>query len=489
MALKDFALPDLGEGLEESELVSWHVAVGDTVELNQHLADVETAKALVELPSPFAGVVKALYAEEGTTVAVGARIIQFEIEGGPEDEVAPSTSGTPAKPEREPMLVGYGPPVESGGRPSRRARRGAGAPTSAPVPVPVTVSVTMPAPAPAPESVISAEVAPPAPHPLADESNARTDGSNYEVPRSTPPVRKLARDLGVDLETVTGTGDKGLITREDVESAFGGGAAAGAPTSTSDSAGPPASAGSEVAHRMSPSFGVRGETRTPISGVRKYTAAAMVQSAFTAPHASEFLTIDVTPTMELIATLKESPGFRGKRLNLLTVVAKALCIAAGRNPSVNSRWDDKAQEIIQYHFVNLGIATATPRGLMVPNIKDADLLNLVGLSDALTGLVETAKAGTAGQADLTGGTISITNIGSFGIDAGTPILNTGEAMILALGAVKRLPWEYRGEVALRQVLTLSVSFDHRLVDGEQGSRFLADVGAILANPAVLLTMV
>ncbi|MEO7349448.1 MAG: dihydrolipoamide acetyltransferase family protein [Terrimesophilobacter sp.] len=491
MALKDFALPDLGEGLEESELVSWHVAVGDTVELNQHLADVETAKALVELPSPYAGVIKALYAEEGTTVAVGARIVQFEIEGGPDEDVAPIKEGASGKPEREPMLVGYGPPVESDGRPARRARKGASAPAPAPAVATATAApIAAPAfaPAPAPSTMFAPEAAPPAPTEVG------------EVPRSTPPVRKLARDLGVDLASVAGTGDKGLITRDDVELAFGGaaaagGAAAGGTTASGAAAGAEAgapggvSAGSEVAHRTSPAFGVRGETRTPIQGVRKYTAAAMVQSAFTAPHASEFLTIDVTPTMELIATLKESPAFRGRRLNLLTVVAKALCIAAGRNPSVNSRWDDKNQEIVQYHYVNLGIATATPRGLMVPNIKDADTLNLVGLSEELTSLVETAKAGTAGQADLTGGTISITNIGSFGIDSGTPILNTGEAMILALGAVKRLPWEYRGEIALRQVLTLSVSFDHRLVDGEQGSRFLADVGAILANPAVLLTMV
>lgn len=468
MALKDFALPDLGEGLEESELVSWHVAVGDTVELNQHLADVETAKALVELPSPFAGVVTALYVEEGTTVAVGARIVQFQIEGDPSDDAAPSTddaastTGGSAKPEREPMLVGYGPPVEGGGRPARRVRKGAAAPAATA------------APAPEPASMFAPEAAPPAP------------SVATEVPRSTPPVRKLARDLGVDLATVSGTGDKGLITRDDVESAFGGAKSAG---TVSDAATHDSDAGSDVQMWLSPAGGSRGETRTPIQGVRKHTAAAMVQSAFTAPHASEFLTIDVTPTMELIASLKESPAFRGRRLNLLTVVAKALCIAASRNPSVNSRWDDKAQEIVQFHYVNLGIATATPRGLMVPNIKDADMLNLVGLSEALTGLVETAKAGTAGKADLTGGTISITNIGSFGIDSGTPILNTGEAMILALGAVKRMPWEHNGEVALRQVLTLSASFDHRLVDGEQGSRFLADVGAILANPAVLLTMV
>lgn len=458
MALKDFALPDLGEGLEESELVSWHVAVGDTVELNQHLADVETAKALVELPSPFAGVIKALYAEEGTTVAVGAPIVQFELDGDPADDAPPLKGGASAKPEREPMLVGYGPPVEGGGRPARRARKGG----------PAVTKAAAPSPAPTPEPTTESAPAAPA-----------------EVPRSTPPVRKFARDAGIDLATVTGTGLKGLITREDVEAAVAGATGRGGAAASSGGT----TAGSEVQKWSTTFAGSRGETRTPIQGVRKFTAAAMVQSAFTAPHASEFLTIDVTPTMELIATLKESAAFRGKRLNLLTVVAKALCIAATRNPSVNSRWDDKAQEIIQYHYVNLGIATATPRGLMVPNIKDADTLNLVGLSDALTSLVETAKAGTAGQADLSGGTISITNIGSFGIDAGTPILNTGEAMILALGAVKRLPWEYRGDIALRQVLTLSVSFDHRLVDGEQGSRFLADVGAILANPAVLLTMV
>ncbi len=455
MALKDFALPDLGEGLTESELVSWHVAVGDTVELNQPLAEVETAKALVELPSPFAGVIRKLYAEAGTTVLVGAPIVAFELEGAEGEEQAAPDAG--AKPEREPVLVGYGPPVEGGNRPARRARRGASQPS-----------------APAPDPQAKVEVVPP---PASPVEPASSPVEPAETPRSTPPVRKLARDLGIDLATVTGTGRNGLITREDVEAA-----ASGSPLRDGSST---ASSGSGSAAVVT---GER-ETRTRIHGVRKYTAAAMVQSAFTAPHASEFLTIDVTPTMELIATLKESAAFRGKRLNLLTVVAKALCIAVGRNPAVNTRWDEQAQEIIQYHYVNLGIAAATPRGLMVPNIKDADSLDLAGLADALSGLVETAKAGTSSPAELSGGTISITNIGSFGIDAGTPILNPGEAMILALGTVKRMPWEFRDEVALRQVLTLSVSFDHRLVDGEQGSRFLADVGAILANPAVLLTMV
>ncbi|MCO5294170.1 MAG: 2-oxo acid dehydrogenase subunit E2 [Homoserinimonas sp.] len=443
MAVVDFALPDLGEGLTESELVTWHVAEGDSVELNQILAEIETAKALVELPSPFAGKIKKLYHPEGTTVLVGAPLIAFEIDGGP-DEPAAEDGGQ--KEERQSVLVGYGPPIDSDKKSTRRAKKGASAPAAAP---------------------------------------AAASGSEPEVvaesPRSTPPVRKLARDLGLDLRTISGTGKNGLITREDVEAAF-----SGAPEHA-PSAAPAAAAGLQVAAAPIP----RGEreTRTRIQGVRKFTAAAMVQSAFTAPHASEFLTIDVTPTMELIAELKGSRQFAGKRINLLTIVAKALCIAVQRNPSVNSRWDEAAQEIIQFNYVNLGIAAATPRGLMVPNIKDADSLDLAGLADALSALVETAKSGASSPAELSGGTISITNIGSFGIDAGTPILNTGEAMILALGAVRRQPWEFNGEIALRQVLTLSVSFDHRLVDGEQGSKFLADVGAILAKPAMLLAMI
>ncbi|MEO7124078.1 MAG: dihydrolipoamide acetyltransferase family protein [Lacisediminihabitans sp.] len=450
MTVKDFALPDLGEGLTESELVSWRVAIGDAVELNQIIAEVETAKALVELPSPFAGTIAQLYAEAGTTVQVGARIAAFEVAedatvAEPVEAIAPSTSSgseVPAQVEREPVLVGYGPPVEGGARPQRRARAFAAAqPTETP---PVANPVAEPVEAPS------------------------ASGKPSVQPRSAPPVRKLARDLGVDLAGLVGTGEDGLITRDDVEHAV-------------------QSPASPTASRAS-SNGLR-ETRTPIRGVRKHTATAMVSSAFTAPHVSEFLTIDVTPTMELIAKLKQSREFAGLRVNLLTVVAKALCIAVARTPSVNSHWDDAAQEIVEYGYVNLGIAAATPRGLVVPNVKDADGMTLAQLADALSGLVETARTNKATPADLGGGTISITNIGVFGIDAGTPILNPGEAMILAMGAVRRMPWEFHDEIALRQVMTLSVSFDHRLVDGEQGSRFLADVGAILSDPGMLLTMV
>jgi 2-oxoisovalerate dehydrogenase E2 component (dihydrolipoyl transacylase) len=457
--IKEFRLPDLGEGLTESEILSWKVGVGDTVTLNQVIAEVETAKAVVELPSPFAGVIKELHEQPGTIVEVGKPIVSFEV--ADDAGTPPSMAGDTAAgvreaegeaPKRQPNLVGYGAVVESSGRPARRVRNFA-----APVVEPVE---TQPAVEPAvePAETQVAETAP------------------GERPRSTPPVRKLAKDLGVDLAAVTGTGPSGLITREDVQAYL-----EGKPTETPGADQPvPGSRETAAGER---------ETRTPIKGVRKFTAAAMVESAFTAPHVTEFLTVDVTPAMELLARLKGSREFPALKLTPLTLAAKAVLIALRRNPALNARWDEAKQEIVTFNYVNLGIAAATPRGLTVPNIKDADAMSLAQLAEALTALTETARAGKTAPADLTGGTMSITNIGVFGIDAGTPILNPGEAAILAVGAVRTMPWAYNGEVALRQVMTLSLSFDHRLVDGEQGSRFLADVGTILADPGMVLAMV
>lgn len=493
--IKEFRLPDLGEGLTESEIVSWKVGVGDTVSLNQVIAEVETAKAVVELPSPYAGVVKALLEQPGTIVEVGKPIVSFEVaddagaspSGAPPAGAAASgaaTSGTatsgsapsgsapsgaatavPGAAKREPNLVGYGAVVESSGRPTRRPR-------------------SFPAPAVEPAK---APVAEPAETRLATPS--ASEAQSAERPRSTPPVRKLAKDLGVELAAVPGTGAGGLITRDDVQNFVGGGALS-AParhlTAVSDTAVSDTAVQEEAAAARALD---QREVRIPIKGVRKFTAAAMVQSAFTAPHATEFLTVDITPTMDLLTKLKANRAFSGYKLTPLTLVAKAVLIALRRNPSLNSRWEEASQEIVQFNYVNLGIAAATPRGLTVPNIKDADSLSLLELSEALTGLTEAARAGKSSPADLSGGTISITNIGVFGIDAGTPILNPGEAAILAMGAVRKTPWEFQDEVALRQVMTLSLSFDHRLVDGEQGSRFLADVGAILAEPGMVLTMV
>ncbi len=458
--IKEFRLPDLGEGLTESEIVAWKVGVGDTVTLNQIIAEVETAKAVVELPSPFAGIVTALHEQPGTVVEVGKPIVSFEIEG---DDGGADSGEAPAK--REPNLVGYGAVLEGSGRPARRARSFAAAAT------PAAPAAPMAAPAAAPAALVAAPAAEP-------QAAVSADGGAGERPRSTPPVRKLAKDLGVELTAITGTGERGLITRDDVRNFVGGGDLPVAPQEL---------AGGQVG-APAPAQGER-ETRTPIKGVRKFTAAAMVSSAFTAPHVTEFLTLDVTPTMELLGRLKASRAFAGYKLTPLTLVSKAVLIALRNHPTLNARWDEANQEIVQFNYVNLGIAAATPRGLTVPNIKDADRMSLLQLSTALTELTETARAGKTAPTDLAGGTISITNIGVFGIDAGTPILNPGEAAILALGAVRKMPWEYQDEVALRQVMTLSLSFDHRLVDGEQGSRFLQDLGAILADPGMALAMV
>ncbi|RJT80800.1 2-oxo acid dehydrogenase subunit E2 [Arthrobacter cheniae] len=478
--IREFRLPDLGEGLTESEIVQWRVAEGETVELNQIIADVETAKAVVELPSPYAGVVVKLHEAAGAVVDVGARIVSFEVAGEPEmDDPTPMSASNEAPEKREPNLVGYGAAVEKGGRPQRRSRT-LRADTSMGTPATTVVGPTAGTSAGTPAST-------PAGPPAAPPAGTSAGTSAGERPRSTPPVRKLARDLGITLDALTGTGPGALITRADVLAALAG--TTGSPTATPAAGADPVAAVHVAPVRSSPAGSTLGETRTPIRGMRKHTAAAMVASAFTAPHVTEFLTIDVTETMDLLTELKAARAFDGTRVTPLTIVAKAVCIAISRNSTLNSSWDEASQEIVQYADVNLGIAAATPRGLLVPNIKAAQSLTLVDLARALNSLADTARAGRTPPADLAGGTVSITNIGVFGIDAGTPILNPGEAAILAMGAVRSMPWEYQGAVALRSVMTLSLSFDHRLVDGEQGSRFLADVGTILRKPAMVLTMV
>lgn len=450
MAVKDFALPDLGEGLTESELVSWKVAVGDSVHLNQIIAEVETAKALVELPAPYAGRVSRLYVEPGVTVAVGEPLVAFEVAGAePEPPAAPD--GTDDRSDApEPTLVGYGARPDATTRPARRARPG----LAAAEPVREAASVREPAAASAPTALA-------------------------ERPRATPPVRKLARERGIDLSVVTGTGTRGLITRQDLDALTSGGPLpTGAPPRLPVSATPAA-----------PSAPGRSDVRIPIRGVRKATAEAMVRSAFSAPQATVFLTVDVTATSELVERLRARTPEGRARPGLLAVVAKALCLAIRRTPEVNARWDDAAQEIVQSGAVQLGIAAATPRGLLVPVVRDADLLPLADLAEAIRSLAETARAGRTAPADLSGGTITITNVGVFGVDAGTPIVTPGEAAILALGAVRRQPWEHDGGIALRDVLTVALSFDHRIVDGQQASVLLADVGRILNDPGSVLAFV
>jgi 2-oxoisovalerate dehydrogenase E2 component (dihydrolipoyl transacylase) len=453
---KSFRLPDLGEGLADAELLHWNVAVGDTVTLNQVIAEVETAKAAVELPSPYAGEVLALHAVEGETVMVGSPIITFAIDAPATADQAPEAAENAAE-KRVPVLVGYGATAGTSSRRNRRPQPPAGrSPVAHP---PAVQPLTVPPPPPEP-------VAAPNPVPV---NGARTSPSVPEARTARPPakplVRKLARDNGLDLAGIRGTGPDGIITRQDVLDHLA------QPV-------PPADSAPMTSPTIPPT---EREERIPIRGVRKATAQAMVRSAFTAPTVTEFVTIDVTPTMTLFKRLRESAYLDGVRLTMLAFVAKAMLAAVERNPSLNSSWDEAAQEIVLKHYVNLGIATATPRGLMVPNVKDADKLDLIGLARALETLTETAREGRATPADLSGGTISITNVGVFGIDSGTPILNPGEAAILCFGAVRQQPWVHEGELAVRWVTTLSLSFDHRLVDGEQGSRFLADVAQTLAK--------
>ena len=476
---QEFKLPDVGEGLTEAEIVSWKVKAGDTVAVNDIIVEIETAKSLVELPSPYDGTVADLLVAEGQTVDVGTAIIAVATADDPDtgggaqrgegdpyihladqassDEIDMSNPAATGGSEKQ-MLVGTGPKEAATKRRARRSATPAAA--TARADVQQAFSTT---PAPAPELPVErAEESVPAVAPVSAPTGPRLRAL------AKPPVRKLAKDLGVDLTAVTPSGDGGVVTRADVEAHAAG--AQATPTPTAPSAA--------------------GDVRIPIKGVRKMTAQAMVQSAFTAPHVTEWLTLDVTPTMEFVESLKRRREFADVRVSPLLVVMKAVCLAARRTPELNAAWDDATQEIVLKGAVNLGIAAATPRGLVVPNIKNADSLSMLELATALGELVDVARSGRTQPADMSGGSFTITNVGVFGVDAGTPILNPGESGILAFGAVKRQPWvvdDADGErIEPRWVTTLALSFDHRIVDGEQGSRFLADVGALLADPATAL---
>ena len=496
--LRQFKLPDVGEGLTEGEILQWLVAVGDTVTVNQPLCEVETAKAAVELPSPYAGTVVELLFEAGTMVDVGAPIITIDVGGGapapatppaepaaaaPEAEPAAGLIGGPAPGGRTSVLVGYGPRNTDA---KRRPRRGPVAEPTADLPDDTTERQE-PAQTPLLPTAPDARTKPvrhgglevgrqAEAHALrgdAATAHGVAHGRGRLRPLAKPPVRKYAKDLGVDLTTVTGTGDGGVITRADIDAAASG-------TFRAESPATPGTFGAE-----SPGTGER-EQRIPIKGVRKHTAAAMVASAFTAPHVTEFLTVDVTRMMKLRQRLAARPELAGVKVSPLLFVAKAVLLAARTHPMVNSSWDEAAQEIVVKDYVNLGIAAATPRGLVVPNIKDADRLSLAELAGALGGLTETARAGKTSPADMTGGTITFTNVGVFGVDTGTPILNPGESAIVCFGAIRETPWVHKGKVRPRQVTQLSLSFDHRIIDGELGSRFLADIGALLHDPGAAL---
>ena len=453
--VKEFKLPDVGEGLTEADIVAWHVKPGEAVEDGQIIVEIETAKAVVELPCPWDGTVARLLAEEGQTVEVGVPIIAVEVgtsDSAERAEVAAPASAESASDDEagaHSVLVGYGVKASST---TRRARRtAAGRPETAEVPT-------------APEEPVE-------PPEVPAEPAAR---SQSKPTLAKPPVRKLAKDLGISLAALAGSGPDGSITRDDVQRAAG----AGTPARSAESGN-----GSRTA-TSAPALG--GEERIAVRGVRKHMAAAMVSSAFTAPHVTEFLQVDVTETMAALRRVRELPEFAELRVSPLLFVARALLVAVARHPLVNSSWDAAAEEIVVKHYVNLGIAVAAERGLIVPNVKHADALTLPELARALQVLTETGRAGKATPADLAGGTITITNVGVFGVDAGTPILTPGETAILAFGQVKDTPWVVDGELAVRKACTLSLSFDHRIVDGELGSAVLRDIGSMLTDPLRIL---
>jgi 2-oxoisovalerate dehydrogenase E2 component (dihydrolipoyl transacylase) len=469
MALHTFRLPDPGEGLLEADIVTWRVAVGDQVKINDILVEVETSKSLVELPTPYAGTVTELLVNEGDTVDVGTPIVSIDDGLGAQPPAEPNGDGSEAQ---VPNLVGYGPRSATA---KRRPRRGTG---DGPVETHDQIADTFSTYAPVSRRADDRE-------PLQAEQDAPTGaplpGPGKTAPAATPsggavlakpPVRKLAKDLGVDLGSLVGTGPGGVITRDDVTVAS-----------------KPAEAAEEISTPVA-TRAASEDVRIPIKGVRKSTADAMVRSAFSAPHVSVWLDCDVTATMQLVERLKSRREFVDLRVSALVIVAKAVCLALRRTPELNSLWDEAAQHIVLKSSINLGIATATQRGLLVPNIKGAGSLSLVDLAAAIQEVVTMARDGKTQPPDMAGGTFSITNIGVFGVDAGTPILNPGESGILCMGQVSRRPWVVgdgsEERIEPRWVTTLSVSFDHRLADGAQGSTFLADVAAILRDPALAL---
>ncbi len=526
MGIREFLLPDPGEGLTEAEIVTWRVAVGDVVKVNDIVVEIETAKSLVELPIPWAGPVAALLAPEGATVEVGSAIIAIDdptYAGGPPSAPAPAAAAAPvgpassspsaapslaamaAKPEgaggagagqaaaaadesvaegliggttstgRTAVLVGYGiKQTEAVRRPRRKDDL---VRTVAAPPDKDGGHIEQP-----PTARMGGLVAAHAPEVRRDTRNltelAQAGGANPPAGPARvlakPPVRKYAKDLGVDLAHVPAPG--GIVTRADIDAYIHG----GAPEETVTAAA--------YASGMPPRGEARGETRVPIKGVRKMTAQAMVGSAFTAPHVTEWITVDVTRTMELVDRLKADKEFKDVKVTSLLVLAKAMCLAVRRHPEINAVWDEAAQEIVVKNYVNLGIAAATPRGLIVPNIKDADLMTMHELAAAIGALTTTAREGRTQPAQMSGGTITITNVGVFGVDTGTPIINPGESAIMAFGVIRKQPWVVTNsagadEIAIRHVTNLALSFDHRLVDGELGSRYLATVAAILEDPA------
>jgi 2-oxoisovalerate dehydrogenase E2 component (dihydrolipoyl transacylase) len=417
-----FNLPDLGEGLEEAEIVEWKVAQGDRVELNQPLVEVNTAKALVEIPSPVAGEVATLHGAAGDVVKVGQPLVTFATEAGAED--APE-----GEQKREAVLVGYGVGGESQSKRRRRLRP--------------------PGPRKAPAAA-------------AEEQASPAEPPSGGGSRAAPPVRRLAREMGVQLGEVPGTGPEGRVTRQDVLRAAGQG---------------------EEEQQAAP--GDEDEQRVPVRGVRRLIAQKMTRSWTEIPHVTTFHTADATHVEALRRELTDSLG---TKVSALAVVVRALADVCGRHPKLNSSFDTEAGEMVIKRRVHVGIATDTERGLMVPVVRDVGAKGIAEVAEEIVEVVETARVGRATPDQLTGSTITVTNVGTFGSSFGTPIINYPEAAILALGRVEPRPLLREGTVEARPGVTLSLSFDHRIIDGADADRAMSDLRMLLEDPARLGTL-
>ena len=432
---RDFRLPDLGEGLTDAEVVRWLVTEGDSIELNQPIVEVETAKAMVEIPAPYAGTITRLHAKEGDSVEVGSPLISVDTgeqaSGGNGSAPAAGEAASGEEAQQRPTLVG------PGERPQTRRRR-------------ATAITAPPAAAPAPAAPVVR-------------------------PMATPPVRKYAKDRGIDLAQLEGTGKDGRITHQDVDRAL-------TPAAAEPPEEPAAAALGSTAPRVSRE---RVERTIPVAGTRKLIAAAMVASKFSIPHVTEFLTVDASNLMALRTRLKALPAAAEVRVTPLAIISRAVCAAVRQYPLMNSSWDEQSSQIVVKEYVNLGIATDTQTGLLVPNVKDADMLGILDLAREIGRVSDLARERRAGVADLTGGTITITNVGGFGVETGTPIINKPECAIIATGLIAPRPWVVDGELAVRQLMTTSVSFDHRIVDGAYAARFLATLRDLIEDPVLL----
>ncbi len=460
----EFKLPDLGEGLTEAEIVRWLVSVGEVVAIDQPVVEVETAKAMVEVPCPYAGVVTARFGEEGAELPVGAPLLTVAV-GASADSVdtahagagadhAKATKATEAEGSGN-VLVGYG----TGAAPARRRRvRAADS---------VRDGATRPREGGAPVGAAAAPSAPPAARSTSTSLDAipgQTAATDGPVPVISPLVRKLAREHGLDLRELTGSGPDGLILRADVEYAVRAAEQRAVP----------------VPAETAP---VHGEKRTPLRGVRGAIADKLSRSRREIPEVTIWVDADATELMNARTAMNASGG---PKISLLALFGRICTAALDRHPELNSMVDTAAREIVQYDRVQLGFAAQTDRGLVVPVVKDAQALGAEALTAELGRLTQAAREGRLTPADLTGGTFTLNNYGVFGVDGSTPIINHPEAAMLGIGRIVAKPWVHQGELAVRQVVQLSLTFDHRVCDGGTAGGFLRYVADCVEQPAVLL---